>query len=63
MSCFEAESAFRQCLPPILDPPALPCRYEAGWGKRLSYVIAVGWNGTADVTRRYTQQYEEVQKK
>ncbi|KAL4427885.1 hypothetical protein ABPG75_001974 [Micractinium tetrahymenae] len=40
-----------------------PLLYEAGWGKRLTYVLAVGRHGAADVTRRYTQQWGEVQKR
>lgn len=39
-----------------LDTPLL---YEAGWGKRLAYILAAG-EGVADVTRRYTARYPEV---
>lgn len=37
-----------------------PLLYEQGWGKNLSYVIAVGRTGVADVTQRYTRKYDEV---
>lgn len=33
-----------------------PLLYEAGWGKAMSYVCAVGKWGAADVTRRYTRK-------
>lgn len=39
-----------------LDTPLL---YEAGWGKRLAYILAAG-EGVADVTRRYTGRYAEL---
>lgn len=41
----------------VADKPLL---YEAGWGKRLTYLIAVGRNGVLDVSRRYTRQYDEL---
>jgi hypothetical protein len=34
-----------------------PLVYEAGWGKKLSYVVAFGKDAAVDVTRRYTRQY------
>lgn len=37
-----------------------PLVYEAGWGKKLSYVIAYGLDEVADVTRRYTKKFSEV---
>jgi peptide-N4-(N-acetyl-beta-glucosaminyl)asparagine amidase len=37
-----------------------PLLYEAGWGKQLSYVIAVGVSGAADVTKRYTKQFKSL---
>lgn len=37
-----------------------PLLYESGWGKKLSYVVAVGKGSVADVTRRYTSKYAEV---
>ena len=30
--------------------------YEAGWGKKLNYVLAIGMDHCADVTWRYTRQ-------
>ncbi|GAB0491760.1 hypothetical protein MMPV_003015 [Pyropia vietnamensis] len=39
-----------------LDTPLL---YEAGWGKRLAYILAAG-EGVGDVTRRYTARFSEV---
>jgi peptide-N4-(N-acetyl-beta-glucosaminyl)asparagine amidase len=41
----------------VLDEPLL---YERGWGKKLNYVVAVGVGSVADVTRRYTEKYDEV---
>lgn len=38
----------------------LPPSQQAGWGKQLSYVLAVGRHGAADVSRRYTRQWEAV---
>lgn len=37
-----------------------PLVYEAGWGKKLSFIVA-GWaGGVTDVTRRYTRKNAEV---
>jgi hypothetical protein len=38
----------------------LHVQYEAGWGKKLTYVVAIGNTGLVDVTHRYTRQYAEV---
>jgi peptide-N4-(N-acetyl-beta-glucosaminyl)asparagine amidase len=40
-----------------------PLLYEAGWGKRLGYVLAIGRDGVVDVTRRYTQRFEEARQR
>jgi peptide-N4-(N-acetyl-beta-glucosaminyl)asparagine amidase len=37
-----------------------PLMYEAGWGKKLSYVIGFSPDGVVDVTKRYTQKYNDV---
>ncbi|GAX78680.1 hypothetical protein CEUSTIGMA_g6118.t1 [Chlamydomonas eustigma] len=37
-----------------------PLLYEAGWGKKLSYIFAVGTSGFVDVIRRYTRKWDEV---
>lgn len=37
-----------------------PLLYESGWGKKLTYVVAVGRGSVADVTRRYTLKYDDV---
>jgi peptide-N4-(N-acetyl-beta-glucosaminyl)asparagine amidase len=37
-----------------------PFLYEAGWGKKLTYCFAVRAREAVDVTRRYTQRWEEV---
>jgi peptide-N4-(N-acetyl-beta-glucosaminyl)asparagine amidase len=41
----------------VADKPLL---YEAGWGKELTYLIAVGRDGVLDVSRRYTRQYNKL---
>lgn len=40
-----------------LDEPLL---YESGWTKKLTYCVAVSKDCVMDVTRRYTNKYEEV---
>jgi peptide-N4-(N-acetyl-beta-glucosaminyl)asparagine amidase len=32
-----------------------PLVYEAGWGKKLSYVVAFSKGGVRDVSQRYTR--------
>ncbi|KAJ3377818.1 hypothetical protein HDU84_008182 [Entophlyctis sp. JEL0112] len=43
-----------------LDQPLL---YEAGWGKKLTYVFAFDEWGVTDVIRRYTRKVDEVLKR
>lgn len=35
-----------------------PLMYETGWGKKLSYIVALGKDHCVDVTRRYTRTFE-----
>ncbi|KAA0163130.1 hypothetical protein FNF31_02953 [Cafeteria roenbergensis] len=37
-----------------------PLMYEAGWGKKLQWIVAVGRDEVVDVTRRYTRKPAEV---
>jgi thiol-disulfide isomerase/thioredoxin len=38
----------------VIDEPSM---YEAGWGKKLSYVFAIGSDHVFDVTCRYTRSF------
>lgn len=44
----------------IADEPLL---YEAGWGKKLTYLVAFHRFGVADVTRRYTRDWQGLIKR
>ncbi|ELR18429.1 legume lectins beta domain containing protein [Acanthamoeba castellanii str. Neff] len=37
-----------------------PLLYEAGWGKKLSYVVAISKDEAIDVIHRYTRQWDQV---
>ncbi|CAJ1407121.1 unnamed protein product [Effrenium voratum] len=37
-----------------------PLMYEKGWGKKLTYCIGFARDHVTDVTRRYTQKFEEL---
>ena len=39
----------------VLDAPLM---YEAGWGKKLSYIFAFGSGGAADVAPRYSTDWQ-----
>lgn len=47
--------------PSLPTTPHLPHTHiKAGWGKRLSYVIAVDENGVVDVSCRYARDWEAM---
>lgn len=45
--------------PNTIDSPYM---YEAGWGKKLNYIVAFGLDHVVDVTQRYTQKFEELKR-
>lgn len=42
------------------DKCDIPLLYEAGWGKKLNYVLAFTPTHIYDVTKRYTRKWDEV---
>jgi len=45
------------CCEAALDTPLM---YEAGWGKKLNYIISCSCEELLDVTKRYTREWDEV---
>lgn len=45
---------------PCEDIIDAPYTYEVGWGKKLTWIFAIGKNEVYDVTRRYTKDYNAV---
>jgi peptide-N4-(N-acetyl-beta-glucosaminyl)asparagine amidase len=45
---------------PCEDAMDAPLMYEAGWGKRLTYCVAVSAHEIVDVTARYTAKWADV---
>lgn len=48
------------CLDPCEKKLDCPLMYEAGWGKKLTYILSFSRYGVVDATSRYTRHYEEV---
>jgi hypothetical protein len=40
-----------------------PYYYEESWGKKYEYVLAFSADKVEDVTKRYTQRWEDIQQR